>query len=89
MSEDNLYLVSCYLIQVITMILWIVKSKNKKRSANINISVFLAYNLIFHYNLNYNSSGGVGLVWFVYLMLSLGIHWIINFIGIIRTFVVK
>ena len=89
MSEDCLYLLSCYLIQFITMLFLISRSKNKMKAGIINISVFAIYNVIFHYNLTYNSSGGSGLVWFIYLMLSLGIHWLINTAGIIRTFIVK
>ena len=71
------------------MVIWIRRSKNKKRTVIINLSVFIIYNVLFHYNLIYNSSGGSGLVWFFYLMLSLGLHWLINTVGIIRTFVIK
>ena len=89
MSEDNLYLLFCYLMQLITMTIWISRSKKKKNTIIINIGVFVIYNAIFHYNLTFNSSGGSGLVCFFYLMLSLGLHWLINSIGIIRTFIVK
>lgn len=90
MSEDDLYLLFYfYLIQLGTMIIWIRRSKDKKRAGIINISVFILYNVLFHYNLIYNSSGGSGLVWFFYLILSLGLHWLINTVGIIKTFVFK
>ncbi len=71
------------------MVIWISRSKNKKRTGLINFSIFVIYNVLFHYNLIYNSTGGYGLVWLFYLMLSLGLHWLINTIGIIRTFIVK
>jgi hypothetical protein len=89
MSEDDLYLMICYLVQLITMFVLIGRSKNRKKSALINIGFFLSYNILFHYNLIYNSSGGSGLVWLVYLMFSLGSHWLINIIGIIKTIITK
>ena len=89
MSEDDLYLMICYLVQLTTMFILISRSKNRKKSALINIGFFLFYNILFHYNLIYNSSGGSGLVWLAYLMFSLGLHWLINIIGIIKTIITK
>ena len=89
MSEDDLYLMICYLVQLITMFILIGRSKSRKKSTLINIGFFLSYNILFHYNLIYNSSGGSGLVWLVYLMFSLGLHWLINIIGIIKTIITK
>ena len=89
MSEDDLYLMICYLVQLTTMFVLIGRSKNRKKSALINIGFFLCYNILFHYNLIYNSSGGSALLWLIYLMFSLGLHWLINITGIIKTIITK
>ena len=76
MGEDDLYLMICYLVQLTTMFVLIGRSNNRKKSALINIGFFLCYNILFHYNL-------------IYLMFSLGLHWLINITGIIKTIITK
>lgn len=55
----------------------------------IHLVIAGVYSGLFIYNLTFNSSGGSGLVWLVYLMLFIGLHWLINFIAIILTFTRK
>jgi amino acid transporter len=87
MSEDNLILLFCYLIFGITLLILTIRRNNKKRTLIINLIIAGLYSGLFFYNLTYNSSGGSGLLWLVYLMFSIGLHWLINLIGIILTFI--
>ena len=84
MSSDNLDILLAHAIQLVTMIVLIKRSENMKSAAVINISVLLVYSIYFHYNLKYHSSGGLGLLWMFYLIVALGIHWLINLGGLMR-----
>jgi len=86
MSEDYLYLIFCYLIFGLTLLLLIARSKNKLKTAIINLTVAGIYSGLFIYNLLFNSSYGAGLVWLVCLMFALGLHWLTNLIGLVFTF---
>jgi VanZ family protein len=86
MSEDNLYLLFCYLIFGLTLAILTIRSKNRKKTLLVNLFIAGLYSGLFLYNLTFNSSGGSGLVWLVYLMFFIGLHWLINFIGLILTF---
>jgi amino acid transporter len=86
MSEDNLYLLFCYLILGITLLFLTLRSKHKLKTIAINLIIGGLYSGLLFYNLTFNSSGGTGLVWFVFLMFSIGLHWLINFIGLLLTF---
>jgi hypothetical protein len=89
MNEDNLYLRFCYLIFGLTLSILTIRSKKRLKRVTINLIVAGLYSGLFFYNLTYNSSGGSGLVWLVYLMFFVGLHWLINFIGLILTFTKK
>ena len=78
MREDDLYLIFCYLIYFVTLGLLVYFSNNRWRTALINILIVALYSSLFIYNLMYNSAGGTGLVWLVFLMGSLCIHWLVN-----------
>jgi hypothetical protein len=62
MSEDNLYLLFCYLIFGLTLVVLTVRSKNRLKTLTINLIVSGLYSGLFFYNLTFNSSGGSGLV---------------------------
>jgi hypothetical protein len=89
MSEDNLYLLFCYLIYGLTLLAYVVRAKKKIKTATINLVFLALYSGIFLYNLTYNSSKGSGLAWLVYLMFAIGLHWLINFVGLLLTFRMK
>lgn len=86
MSEDNLYLLLCFLIFGLTLAILILRSKNKLRTLGINLIIAALYGSFFIYNIEFNGRGGTGLVWFAFLLFSIGLHWLINVIGIILTF---
>ena len=87
MSEDNLYLLFCYIIYGLTLTFLTVKNKSRAKTVLINLTILFGYSGLFIYNLNFNSAGGSGLVWLVYLMFALGVHWFVNLIGLVRTFI--
>jgi amino acid transporter len=89
MSEDNLYLLFCYLLFGITLAILSKRSKSRQKTLLKNLIISVLYSTLFLYNLIYNSSEGSGLVWLVYLMFFIGIHWLINLIGLILTFTKK
>ena len=83
MSEDNLYLLFCYLILGITLLFLTLRSKHKLKTIILNLVIVGLYSGLFFYNLTFNSSGGGGLVWLVFLMFSIGLHWLIILIGVL------
>jgi hypothetical protein len=85
MNEDYLYLLFCYLIFVLTLGVFAIRSNNCLRILTINLLIAVFYSTLFFYQLAYNSSGGSGLVWLVSLMFAIGIHWLINFVGLLLT----
>jgi len=82
MSEDNLYLLSCYLVYALTLTVLVLRSKRRRRTAAINLVVLVAYSTPLLYGLNFRSEYGIGLVWLVYLMIALGVHWVANLIAL-------
>ena len=82
MSEDALYLMGCYLIYSLSLAILTVKSPKRLRTVSINLVILIAYSGPLLLALNYASAGGTGLVWLVYLMIALGVHWVVNLIGI-------
>jgi len=86
MSEDTLYLLLCYLIFGLTLTILTFRSKNRQKTLIVNLLIAGLYNGLFIYNLTVNSSGGRGLAWLVYLLFFIGMHWLINLIGIVLTF---
>ncbi len=86
MNEDNLYLLFCYLIFGLTLTILTIRSKNRQKTLLVNLIIAGLYSGLFIYNLTYNSSGGSGLLWLMYLMFFIGMHWLINLIGLILTF---
>ena len=86
MNEDDFMLLFCYLIFGLTLGFLTVRSKNRLKTLTINLIVSGLYSGLFFYNLTFNSSGGSGLVWFMSLLFFIGVHWIINLIGVVLTF---
>jgi hypothetical protein len=86
MSEDDFMLLFFYLVFGLTLGVLTVRSKNRLKTLTINLIVSGLYSGLFFYNLTFNSSGGSALVWLMSLLFFIGVHWIINLIGIILTF---
>ena len=83
MSEDNQILLLCYFIYWITLAFIVLRSKQKIRAIIYNLVIQFIYSMILLYNLEYNSAGGSGVLWLVYLMLIVGVHWLVNLLGLI------
>lgn len=86
MSEDTAYLFIAYLIYGVTLAASVYRARPRRRSARLNLAVLLTYSVPLLYVLNFHSTGGTGLVWLFYLLLALGVHWLINVIGLVMTF---
>jgi len=82
MKEDNLYLLIGYLLLGVTVLILTLKSKNKLRILRVNLIIVGLYSGLFLYKLTYSNSGGSGFVWYFYLLLSLGLHSVINIVVI-------
>ena len=78
MTEDQISIISSFVIYwlILAVLLWI--SKNKKKALLTNLFIHIAYSSFFLYGLNYRSEDGTSLVWFVYLLFALWIHTFIN-----------
>ncbi|MBK9417493.1 MAG: hypothetical protein IPN62_09420 [Flavobacteriales bacterium] len=87
MSEDATYLTACYVLYAVTLAALVYGRSERRRTLLLNVVILLGYSVPMLYALNYRSSGGSGLVWLVYLMVALGLHWLVNFIALIITFV--
>lgn len=86
MSEDALYLLISYLIYGATLAALVYRARARRRSALLNLAILMTYSAPLLYALNFHSTGGTGLVWLVYLMLALGVHWLVNVFGLVMTF---
>lgn len=75
MTEDNLLIFACYIINWITLSIVIIYSAKKKQSVLIHLGIQTMYSLFWWYQLNYNSSGGTALVAWFFWMITIGIHW--------------
>lgn len=89
MQEDALYLFLAYLTLAITIALWVVRTKNRKKTLFVNLAVSAIYSGIFLFNLFNNSVGGSGLLWFVYLLTFIIAHWLLALLGIAFSIVKK
>lgn len=89
MNEDDIYIVTCLIVFILTLIFHVFRNKRKVQTTILNIGIAGAYYSYFLYNLEHNSAGGSGLVWFVYLLLSIGLHWLFLVALIIKTYIRK
>lgn len=80
MSADYQILLLCYIIHWLALVFLVIKSKNRIRTILFNVAIQIIYSAILFYNLQYNSAGGAGLVWLVYLMFVIGLHWLVNLV---------
>lgn len=86
MNEDNIYLLFCYLIFGLTLLILTIRSKHRLKTAGINLFISALYSGYFIYNLTFNSFSGTSLAWLIFLMFAIGLHWIINIVGILLSF---
>jgi hypothetical protein len=77
MSEDNLLIFGCYIINWISLVFVIINSSNKKQSLLIHLGIQIAYSIFWWYQLNNNSSGGAALVNWFFWIITIGIHWFV------------
>jgi len=80
MADDAQILLLCYIIYWITLAFIVLKNKHKIRTIVLNLAIQIIYSAILFYNLQYNSAGGAGLAWLVYLMFIIGLHWLVNLV---------
>jgi len=89
MNEDNLYLLLGFLIYSVILTILTIRSKNKLKTLTINLVILCIYSGLFIYNMVYNGKYGSGFLWQFYLACSIGLHLLINSIGIVLTFIKK
>lgn len=75
MTEDNLLIFACYIINWITLIIVILYSAKKKQYLLIHLGIQTFYSIYWWYQLNYDSSGGTALVAWFFWIITIGIHW--------------
>lgn len=78
MNNDNLLLIIIILIYWGTLLWLASKRKYSKKTLIINGLINIIYTAYFLYGLIYLSQGGGSLVWWFYLLLFTGSHWLIN-----------
>lgn len=83
MSDDNLFLILCYSVYWITFILLVLNKSNKKRVIIVNLVIQLIYTTFFLKDYNSTGLGGGVLVVWVFWMIVICIHWIVNLMQLI------
>ena len=89
MSEDNAILLTCLGILALTLALSAYRSRKPWRTFFTNLVIWVGYTVPLLYGLEFHSSGGVGLVWFSYLLLATGLQWLVNVVMLIKSFTNK
>lgn len=89
MSEDSAILVGCLGVLVPTVAMSAYRSRKPWRALFINLLIWTGYTFPLLYGLEYHSSGGVGLVWVVYLLFATGLHWLVIVVMLIRSYTRK
>lgn len=84
MSDDNQLLLGFFIVYWFTLIVLLTKSENWKKTLLYNLPVHALYSGYFSYRLFYDSPDGTSLGWWFFLLVLLAIHWLINFISILR-----
>ena len=72
-----------YGVHWITLYFLVSQSENKRRILVVNALVQFSYSAILIYNLLYNAQDSMGLVWLLYLIWVIGVHWLVNSILLI------
>lgn len=83
MNEDDTILLFSFLVYWMFLIVLVFNAKNKRKTFIINIIIHLVYSAYFLYGLHYRSQGGTSLAWFVFLLLLLWTHSLVNFAQLI------
>lgn len=78
--NDFQLIVIAYLINWGTLLFLVVSSQRKQRVIFLNLLIQLIYSILFWYELKYDSEGGNSLFWFLYWLVVIGIHWLVNLI---------
>lgn len=77
MSEDNTYLLLAHLVLGITLCIWVLKSRKSFKTLILHGGFTALYGGFFFYQLKCNSAGGSGLLWLVFWLTSLALHWLL------------
>ena len=81
-SDDFvMYTMSIFNLSVVVLLL-----RQNKKLFCINLLAYVVYNAYFYYGLRYDSAGGSGLVWWSYILLVNGFHFLGTLIYLIRKF---
>jgi len=84
MNEDQIILLICFLIYWVTLVIIAICSENRKKVLFTNLSIHILYSSYFLYGLAFKSQYGAGLVWLIFLMFAIGLHWLINLVATLR-----
>lgn len=76
-TEDNLLLISVFVIFWLLVLLITLKNKKRIRIILFNLIIQLCYSSYFLYQLQFNSQYGNSIVWWFYSMIFVGIHFVI------------
>jgi len=77
-TEESLIYLFCYVVIWITLFYLGKNSERKYTLLIINLSLQVGYTIYFVYNLKYNASGGMMLVWGIYWLATLVVHCLLN-----------
>jgi hypothetical protein len=78
MSEDIIYLISCFLPNALILAYMYFKLWLKRSTLLMHLLAIVIYSLYFAYQMHYNGNGGSSLLWLVALMVCIAIHTLIN-----------
>lgn len=84
MNDDNILLLFAYVVYWLTLVGLSMKSRSWKQTLTVNLVVHIAYSTFLLYRLVYESRYGSGLIWWFYLLVSIGVHWLINLMLLLK-----
>jgi len=84
MDENTSLLVFCYSLYWVTLLALIFNSENKQRTFVLNLVIQAVYSVLFLTSLATNLfDEKMGVVFVVYLVICIAVHWVVNALGLI------
>jgi hypothetical protein len=78
-----------YTVSIVCFLLIILTFWRNRKFGGVNMILFCLYNSILYYHLVYDSSGGAGLVWWVFLLVLSGCHMLVLLIYFVIITIIK
>ena len=86
MNEDNRILLSFFIFYFFILLIFVFRCKKRVKTFLINFILILLYGGIMAFEYLNSTHGEVAFVWYCYLLILIGIHTLLNFVGLFISF---